>query len=154
RPGGGRAVSVSREDGVGGGLARLELLLVRDDLQTQHLVARGHDYLDLLRVHIAAADVGHVEEDVGREARLYGERDGSHAPRNVHLPHVHHAVELGRDEQVRVRLRQDDAYLGRVAGAIALLIGDELYLALALVRHVSPAARAVHNPDVARLQHD
>src|SRR5215212_6606873 len=84
RPRGGRAVRVAREQGVRGRLARLELLLVRDDLKLEHLVARGHLQVELLRVHLAAADVGDADGDVRGEARLDGDVDGRMPPGDVY----------------------------------------------------------------------
>ena len=65
--GGGRPVGVAREDRVRSGVARLVLLLVRDDFEVEELAARRHvDALAALE-HLAVFHVSDAEIDVRNE---------------------------------------------------------------------------------------
>ena len=101
RSGGGRAVGVAREHGVRGRLARLVLVLVRDDLKTEQLIARGHFERAVRRVHLVVFDKGDAQINVRRVARFNRHVDHHGATGSVKDARRQHALHLGRHQQMR-----------------------------------------------------
>ncbi len=87
--GGGRAIIVARQDRVGRHLTRLELFLVRHNVELQHFVARGHGQELALVIHVAVFDERNVEIDIRFIFAIDGRVDHDAAARRIDLPDRH-----------------------------------------------------------------
>ena len=83
----GRAVFVARDDCVRSHVARLEFFLVRNDVELQHLVARGHGDQLTLVVHVAVFDERHVQVHVRFILPINRHVDHDAATGRIDLPH-------------------------------------------------------------------
>ncbi len=84
-----RAVVVASQDRVGRNITRLELFLVRHNVELQHLVARGHGQQLALVVHVAVFDERNVEIDIRFIFAIDGHIDDDAAAGRIDLPDSH-----------------------------------------------------------------
>ncbi len=118
-----RTVVVARQNCVGRHVARLELFFIWNNVELQHLVARGHGQQLALVVHIAVFDERDIEIHVRFILVFDGHVDDDTPAGDVDLAHGHHLGQFRGHQQMRVIGRQHGQHVRNLAGFIRLLVG-------------------------------
>ena len=151
-----RTVLVARHDRVRGHVSRLELLLVRNDVQLQHLVDCRNGQQLALVIHVVVFDKRHVEVNVGFVLVINRHVDHDAAAGGIELANGQHLSQFGDHQQVRLICRQHGQHMCGFAGLIGLFVGDKFYglLVIVPVFKIRPFAFLVGRPERAAAIHN
>ena len=78
----------------------------------------GNNQALVHRVHVAALDVRHAEEHIGREVGLDGNVEDDRTARRVDTLHGHHCIQFRTDQEMGVVSRQDRQDVSGLADSV------------------------------------